>query len=248
MSKPQYKVGDIFQDAPFAPEMVVVPAGRFMMGTPEGHGYSNEYPQHEVRIAEDFAVGRFPVTFDEYDHYCDVNGHKKPDDEGWGRDRRPVINVSRDDAKEYIKWLSRAVGSDNDGPYSLLSEAQWEYACRAGTKTRYSFGDTITKEQAQFSEGGRVSAKHTVPVGEFQPNDFGLYDMHGNVWEWCEDCWHDDYKNAPLDGSAWLEANNGDCKKRVLRGGSAGTRFALRGRSTARLRGYYDHYHVTRTL
>jgi formylglycine-generating enzyme required for sulfatase activity len=124
-----------------------------------------------------------------------------------------VINVSWEDAQAYVGWLSQRTGKT----YRLLSEAEWEYACRAGTTTRYAFGDSITKQQAQFSERGLGDAKRTVEVGTFAPNAWGLYDMHGNVWEWCADNWHPDYKTAPQDGSIWA---GGDQSLRILRGGS----------------------------
>jgi formylglycine-generating enzyme required for sulfatase activity len=121
--------------------------------------------------------------------------------------------VSWDDVKQYVFWLSRKTGK----VYRLLSEAEWEYAARAGTTTRYTFGDTISTNQAQFSEGSWGSAGKTVEVGSFAANRFGLHDMHGNVWEWVEDSWHDSYEGAPLDGSVWP---GGDVSLRVLRGGS----------------------------
>jgi formylglycine-generating enzyme required for sulfatase activity len=237
--------GESFRDADFAPEMVVVPAGRFMMGSPEsevGHRDS-EGPQHEVAIPKPFAVGKYPVTFDEWDAYVaqagggglfGIGGNKprRPDDGGWGRGNRPVINVSWDDAQAYVKWLSGKTGKR----YRLLSEAEWEYAARAGTTTRYAFGDTISTSQAQFSEGSRGSAGKTVEVGSFEPNAWGLHDMHGNVWEWVEDCWNSSYTDKPdslkASGAAWT---TGNCVGRVLRGGSWGNfsqylRSAVRGR------------------
>ncbi len=206
----------VFQDAPFAPELVVIPSGKFNMGSSDGKGRDNECPQHEVTIDYRLAVGRFAVTFEEWDFY--VSRHKdayKPKDEGWGRERRPVINVSWDNAQDYLTWLSETTGEH----YRLLSEAEWEYACRAGTDTEYSFGDSISRKQAQYSDNGYGSANKTVPVGSFEPNQFGLYDMHGNVREWCEDYWHRTYKGAPVDGSAWI-GDSDDKRYNVLRGGS----------------------------
>ena len=124
-----------------------------------------------------------------------------------------MIDVSWDDAKEYVGWLSRKTGKS----YRLLSEAEWEYAARAGTTTQYAFGDTIRKSQAQYSEGSLSSAGRTVEVGSFPANRFGLHDMHGNVWEWVEDAWHSSYQGAPADGSVW---QGGDVSLRVLRGGA----------------------------
>jgi formylglycine-generating enzyme required for sulfatase activity len=208
----------VFRDCPdVCPEMVVVPAGSFTMGSPPGENsrYSDESPQHEVRIARSFAVGRFEVTFAEWEACVAAGGCRhRPNDQGWGRSRRPVIDVSWDDiTKEYLPWLSRRTGK----AYRLLTEAEWEYAARAGTTTRYHFGDNISKNRAQYLDGSRGSASRTVPVGTFQPNVFGLYDMHGNVGEWVQDCWNDYYYDAPSDGSAWT---TGDCGRRVLRGGS----------------------------
>ncbi len=209
------KTGDTFKECADCPEMVVVPAGDFTMGSNEGA--SDEKPPHKVTIAKAFAVGKFEVTFAEWAACVSGGGYssnKAPGDEGWGRDTRPVINVSWNEAKEYAAWLTTKTGAT----YRLLSEAEWEYAARAGTKTRYAFGDTITKSQAQFSEGAWGSAGKTVEVGSFKPNAFGLYDMHGNVWEWVEDCYADNYNGAPTDGTP--RKTIGDCVSRVLRGGS----------------------------
>lgn len=193
---------ETFRDCPDCPEMVVVPAGQFMMGSPDNDlaHMTSERPQHKVTIAEPFAVGKFEVTFAEWDA-CVLNGGcsgYRPSDEGWGRGRRPVIHVSWSDAQEYVAWLSKKSGKT----YRLLSEAEWEYAARAGTTTRYAFGNSITTQEAQFS------ARKTAEVGSFKPNAFGLYDMHGNVMEWVEDCTHiASYDGAPADGAAWT----GDC-------------------------------------
>ena len=148
---------------------------------------------------------------------CD--GHR-PGDRGWGRGQRPVIHVSWKDARSYVGWLSRKTGKQ----YRLLSEAEWEYSARAGTTGPFHFGSTISTDQANYDGrytygSGRVGVyrRKTVPVGSFPANGFGLHDMHGNVWEWVEDCWHDSYSGAPSDGSAWT--TGGECSKRVLRGG-----------------------------
>jgi formylglycine-generating enzyme required for sulfatase activity len=218
-------VGAVFQDAPFAPEMVAVPAGAFMMGSPEDEEKRSlkEGPRHKVVISRPFAVGRFPVTFDEWDFAAGGGAcrRRKPSDYGWGRGRRPVIDVSWKDAQNYIEWLNKKVGK----AYRLLSEAEWEYACRAGTTTPFSFGGTISTEQANYDGNyvygsGRKGAyrEQTLPVGSFSANAFGLHDMHGNVSEWCADVWHDSYEGAPADGSAWM--HGGDLKAHVVRGGS----------------------------
>ncbi|MEM7778059.1 MAG: SUMF1/EgtB/PvdO family nonheme iron enzyme, partial [Pseudomonadota bacterium] len=145
-------IGAIFQDAPFAPEMIVVPPGRYLRGSPDGEGDEHERPQREVTIDYRFAVGRFPVTFEEWDFAVEAGGvEHKPEDSGWGRGRRPVMNVSWDDIVDgYLPWLNERLGLPNGSGYRLLTESEWEYCCRASTETAYSFGDTITKEQAQF--------------------------------------------------------------------------------------------------
>jgi formylglycine-generating enzyme required for sulfatase activity len=204
-----------FRDCPECPEMVPVPAGSFTMGSPDSEPERsvNEGPQHGVTIAKPFAVGKFAVTFAEWDA-CVAGGGcggYKPKDEGWGRGDRPVINVSWNDAKAYVAWLSRKTGK----AYRLLSEAEREYVTRAGTETPYWWGSTITPEQASYAAG--ESRQKTVPVKSFKPNPWGLYQVHGNVYEWVEDCWNDGYNGAPSNGSAWTA---GDCTYRVLRGGS----------------------------
>ncbi len=208
----------IFKEAPYAPEMVVIPGGTFTMGSPrdEKSRDEDEGPQHEVTVPR-FAMGRHPVTFEEYDAFCAKSGGpRKPDDEGWDRGRRPVINVSAQDAEAYTRWLADRTG----GLYRLPSEAEWEYACRAGTKTRHWFGDDDRqlKDHAWF---GKNAGGKTQPVGaEGHANPWGLSDMHGNVLEWVQDCWHGNYNEAPTDGSAWMATNGGDCSRSVLRGGS----------------------------
>ena len=196
--------------------MVVLPSGEFMMGSPPPERAKSEGPQRRVTIACPFAVGKYEVTFAEWDAWVEDRAcNHRAGDEGWGRGRRPVINVSWHDAKEYVGWLSRKTGMT----YRLLSEAEWEYAARAGTTTPYAFGDTIDKSQAHFAVGrlwGSVGM--TVEVGSFLPNKFGLYDMHGNAWELVEDNMHINYEGSPpTDGSVW---EGGDRGVRVMRGGS----------------------------
>ncbi|RMD67692.1 MAG: formylglycine-generating enzyme family protein [Gammaproteobacteria bacterium] len=196
--------------------MVVIPSGKFPMGSPpdEEGRYDDEGPQHEVTIARSFAMGKYEVTFEEYDRFCEATGRGKPDDEGKGRGNYPVINVSWKDAKAYAKWLSEQTGKT----YRLPSEAEWEYAARAGTTTRYWWGDEVGKGHANCNGcGSQWDNKWTAPVGSFPPNPWGLYDTAGNVWEWVEDCWHGSYAGAPLDGSAWVSRS---CSRRVVRGGS----------------------------
>ncbi|MBX9893979.1 MAG: SUMF1/EgtB/PvdO family nonheme iron enzyme [Nitrosomonas sp.] len=200
---------------PFEPEMVRIPAGKFLMGSKDGE--LNEQPVHEVIIGYAFEIGKYAVTFDEYDAFVRATGCVLPNDCGWGRGKRPVINVSWHDAQGYVKWLSDKTSKR----YRLSSEAEWEYAAKAGLQTRYWWGDDIGKNNANCKDcGNQWDGKQTVPVGSFKSNAFGLYDTAGNVWEWTQDCWHHNYTNAPTDGSAWLEKDDGDCKGRVVRGGS----------------------------
>ena len=205
-----------FSDAPWCPEMVVIPAGEFLMGSPEKEKgrWNDEGPQHKVTIGSRFALGRYPVTFDEYDHFCAASKGEQPKDQGWGRGKRPVINVSWRDAAAYCEWLAKETGQ----PYRLPSEAEWEYACRAGTTTRYAWGYAITPKNANYTDS---KPGKTTEVGAYPPNHWGLYDLHGNVWEWVEDVWHVNYKGAPVDGSAWTKGEGKESSRgRVLRGGS----------------------------
>ncbi len=211
--------GRVFRDCEGCPEMVVVSAGSFTMGSP-WHNIGR--PQHLVTIREPFAVGKYEVTFSEWDACVSAGGcGHRPGDESWGRGRRPVMNVSWKDARSYVRWLSRKTGKR----YRLLSEAEWEYAARAGTTGPFHTGSEISTDWANYNGniiagGGRkgLNRQQTVPVGSFPANGFGLHDMHGNVWEWVEDCQHSNYAGAPSDGSAWVAG--GYCGDRVLRGGS----------------------------
>jgi formylglycine-generating enzyme required for sulfatase activity len=196
------------------PTMIVVPGGRFMMGSPEKEmGRSNdEGPQHEVTIAMSFAVSRTEVTFAQWDACVAAAACTKASDSTWGRDDRPVINVSWDDAKQYVAWLSGITRRD----YRLLTEAEWEYAARAGNSARFTFGEA-EEQLDQYAWYRQNSDGKTQPVAKKKANAFGLHDMYGNVYEWVEDPWHDNYNGAPTDGSAWLQ---GDNSRRVVRGGS----------------------------
>lgn len=208
---PTARTGDItrhpLQDSSQGPEMVAIPAGNFLMGSTNGEGSKREKPQHPVTIAQPFLMGRYAVTVDEYRQFCDATG---ADADNAGKSaEHPAVNVSWNDATAYCKWLSEETGKH----YTLPSEAQWEYACRAGSTTACAFGDNLQESEANFSQksGG------TVAVNRYQPNTFGLFQMHGNVWEWCEDTWHSNYKKVPTDGSAWIDSGS---EARVLRGGS----------------------------
>ncbi|MFM9886951.1 MAG: SUMF1/EgtB/PvdO family nonheme iron enzyme [Burkholderiales bacterium] len=209
--------GTVFRDCEGCPEMVVIPPGRFLMGSPASEeGRSNdEGPQHEVAIPRAIAVAKFEVTFAEWEACVAAGGcQHRPEDSGWGKANRPVINVSWNDAKEYVKWLS----SKTSKAYRLLSEAEWEYAARAGSATPYPWGIHAGQNRANFYRSeSQWSDKQTAPAGSFAPNKFGLHDMIGNVWEWTEDCRNGSYDGAPNDGSAWT---SGNCGIRVLRGGS----------------------------
>ena len=210
--------GEVFRDCADCPEMVVVPAGSYMMGSPpdEPGRWDDEGPRHRVTIGRSFAVGRYEVTFDEWDACRRAGGcSHHPGDEGWGRGNRPAIHVSWKDAQEYVGWLSEKTGRT----YRLLSESEWEYAARAETDSPYYWGAEAGEGRANCGRcGGRGGGARTAPAGSFPPNGFGLFDMSGNVWEWVEDCAHRDYTGAPSDGSAWLKP--GDCRLRVLRGGA----------------------------
>ena len=260
----------VFRDCPACPEMVVVPAGSFMMGSPasEEGRLDDEGPQHRVTIGSSFAVGVHEVTFSEWNACVSAGGcgGYDPDDDGRGRGHRPVIHVSWEDAQGYVQWLSGETGER----YRLLTEAEWEYVARAGTQTARYWGETESgqcrygngadldlesKYRERLQEGFvwvRCSDEHaeTAPAGWYQPNAFGLHDVLGNVWEWTEDCWNEDYSGAPSDGGAWL---SGDCSMRVLRGGSwvnqpMVLRSAYRGRYPAGDRENNYGFRVARTM
>jgi formylglycine-generating enzyme required for sulfatase activity len=215
---------------------VVVPAGTFEMGS----GADMESPIHRVTIAKPFAIGRYEVTFRQWDLCVAAGGCKySPSDQNWGRGDRPVIDLSWLDAKEFVKWLSEKTGQS----YRLPSEAEWEYAARAGSSTPYWWGREIGTRQANCREcgGGGGGVEQTSPVGSFKPNAFGLFDTAGNAAEWVEDCWNDNYRNAPRDGSAWT---TGQCQLRGLRGGSFDSQ-AKYVRSQARFRYDFDVRYYT---
>jgi formylglycine-generating enzyme required for sulfatase activity len=235
--------GTSFRDCPDCPVMVVVPAGGFAMGSPENEPErtADEGPQHRVTFTRRFAVAKYPTTRAEFARFASDSGYlPRPgclivsggnwiDDPkaGWRdpgfaqSDSDPVVCTNWDDARAYAEWLGRRTGHE----YRLLTEAQWEYAARGGTRSAYPWGPEASHERANYGSdqccapalGGRDRWVYTSPAGSFAPNAFGLYDMLGNAWEWTADCWHADYSGAPSDGSAWLA---GSCGDRVLRGGS----------------------------
>ena len=259
--------GRVFRDCEGCPKMVVVPAGSFMMGSPsheEGRD-GDEGPVHRITIPAPFAVGKHEVTFDEWDACVAAGGcgGYRPGDEDWGRGRRPAFNVSWNDAKAYVNWLSRETGK----PYRLLSEAEWEYAARGGTQASRYWGDEVSAQctyangydqtahsEVFFSKTAapcRDGSVFTSYAGKYGENGFGLADMLGNVREWVEDCWHDSYRGVPPGVSPWL--SGGDCERRVLRGGSWSgearyLRSANRNKNAAGDRSYNSGFRVTRTL
>ncbi len=252
---PRIPVGEVFRDCPHCPEMVAVPAGRFEMGSPsseEGRD-GDEGPVHRVAIPSPFAIGVHEVTRGEFARFISATGRSTGDscwiyeDGGWversGRnwrspgfsqgDSHPAVCVSWDDAQAYAAWLSRETGES----YRLPSEAEWEYAARAGTRTARYWGESASG-QCGYANGADAAVKRrdsdwpwavaecsdgyarTAPAGSFEPNAFGLHDVLGNAWEWVEDCWHGNYDDAPSNGDAWLGGHGGECSRRVLRGGS----------------------------
>jgi formylglycine-generating enzyme required for sulfatase activity len=253
---------------------VDIPAGHFFMGSckfapgqaassaacPSGAGtdpeaYADETPQHRVAVGS-FQIGRTEVTLGQFRRFMEESGNaqlldaefRKAND-GQG-DATPVVHVSWHDAQAFIKWLNRGKPTSDAGRYRLPSEAEWEYAARGGTTTRYYFGDAIEKRLGLFAWYDKNAGNRQRVVGGKKPNAFGLHDMLGNVWEWTADCWNESYQGAPADGSAWQQ---GDCERRVVRGGSwfdvpiylrASARFGDR----AGRRINYTGFRVVRTL
>jgi formylglycine-generating enzyme required for sulfatase activity len=228
-------IGRVLRDCPDCPELVVVPAGATRLAS-----------GRDVTIAAPFAVGKFEVTFAEWDA-CVVGGGctHRPADRGWGRGRQPVMNVNWDDAQRYVAWLSRTTGKT----YRLLSKAEWEYAAQAGSGREQAAQARANQANCDGC-GSRWDNKQTAPVGSFAANAFGLHDMLGNVWEWTADCWNESHSGAASDGSARM---TGECSRRVLRGGSWSghpryTRSAIRGGDTADVRLVLNGFRVARTL
>ncbi len=204
---------DALGDGTFGPAMVVIPKGSFKMGSGKGALDTNETPRHTVRIKR-FSISKHEVTFEDYKKFVRATGREMPDHKDWGMGRRPVINVSWKDAVAYTKWLSAKTGR----VYRLPTEAEWEYAARAGTYTQYPWGNSVGKNRANcFDCASRWDSLQTAPVGSFKPNPLGLHDMNGNVMEWTQDCYHKTYRGAPRNGAAWI---SGSCSTRVVRGGS----------------------------
>ena len=234
-------IGESFRDCAECPEVVVIPTGRFKMGSPSSETGRDldEGPQREVSVLRSLAVGKFEVTFAEWDACVAASGcSRRPSDGGWGRGSQPVMNISWGDAQEYVRWLSLRTGRG----YRLLTEAEWEYAARAGTTTPYSFGFLVGPSQANYSGGG---LGRTQAVGSYPANAWGLHDMHGNVWEWVQDAYFAGYAGAPSDASQAVEsAHYPRYSARILRGGSwdSGPQYL---RSALRLRSSWEGAHDT---
>ena len=258
--------GKEFRDCETCPVMVRVAAGEYTMGSPvaERNRDDDEGPAHEVTIGRDIAVGKFETTWSEWqacgdDGVCQAPfGHSMPEGSGWGKGQRPVINVSWDDVQLYLSWISEKTGQT----YRLPTEAEWEYAARAGTQTRYRYGDeaeTICRVgngadlATNFNNPNKCydgTGRKTAVVGSYEANAFGVFDTIGNVWEWTEDCWNSDYNNAPTGGEARL---TGDCTQRTIRGGSWGSyphmlRFATRQGLQRSYRGHEVGFRVVRVV
>ena len=224
--------------------MVVVPSGEFQMGSRDS---LYEQPVHRVVIANPFAIGRREVTFAEWDLCVASGGCKyRPSDRGWGRGDRPVIDVSWSDAKTFLSWLSQKTGK----AYRLPTEAEWEYAARAGTESPYWWGRAPVKGNANCEDCGDAPTRMTMPAHSFRPNGFGLFNVAGNAAEWVEDCWNDSYAGAPANGAAWT---TGQCEQRGLRGGSFASkatfiRPSARFRYDRDVRYYANGFRVARDL
>lgn len=241
-----------FRDCPECPEMVVVPAGRFVMGSPldESGRFDSEGPQHSVQVPS-FALAKDDVTVGEFAEFVRQTGYEIgecdwPQSATWQSPgfvpKDPVVCVSWNDAQAYVGWLNSKVRKTSaakaEGPYRLPSEAEWEYAARAGTTTARWWGEPVGSGQANCNGCGSAWDNRQIsPAGSFAANPFGLYDMLGNVWQWTDDCWNESYQGAPADGRPWT---GGDCSKRVLRGGSW-SNFPKFIRSAARNRDDADH-------
>ena len=242
----EIKMGKIFKDCTVCPEMVKIPSGSFLMGS--GKVEQNELPIHKVTIPNPLAVSRFEITFDQWDA-CHSGGgcSRNIDDRNWGRGTRPVINVLYSDINEYIDWISNKTNQI----YRLPTEAEWEYAARAGTTTEYWWGDKMRNGYANCrGYGTKWSGSMSAPVGSFKPNPWGLYDIHGNLFEYVEDCWINDYKSFPDDTLPQIISN---CHSRVIKGGAwyylpRASRSAYRARNDTRIFSYLIGFRVFREL
>ena len=245
------KPGSTFREcARDCPEMIVVPAGKFMMGSPEAEAgrYADETPLHPVTIRKTFAVSKYAVTFADWDACVSVGGCSHANDSKFGRTTRPVINITWEEAKQYVAWFALMTGK----PYRLLTEAEWEYAARAGTTTAYFWGDEIGVNNANCNGGcgSQWDGKGTAPVGSFKANAFGLHEMLGNVWQWVEDCYTNHFVGAPTDEQAWMTE---ECSLRVRRGGGWNynpriLRAANRGADSPLNRSAFVGFRIARTL
>ena len=241
-----YSPGTVFQDCDYCPELVVVPNGIYVMGL--GGTTEAENPRHRVTIRKPFAIGRYEVSFNEWEA-CMTDGgcDHDPDDHKWGRGTRPVINVKFGQVEKYLNWLSEATGQT----YRLPSESEWEYAHRGGTTTTYPWGNELGINLANCKDCKSMwSAKGTAPVGSFEANAYGLFDTVGNAFEWTADCWNPNHENAPADGSA---RTDGDCKQRVMRGGSfyyfsKVARSSYRAKNRKEVNSYWLGFRVVREL
>ena len=249
------KPGIVFKDCDHCPELVVVPSGIFIMGLKGKRKV--EKPAHRVNITKPFAIGRFEVTFDEWEACIDDGGCKHtPDDHNWGRANRPVINITWGQARNYAKWLSRNTGQR----YRLPSETEWEYAARGGTTTQFWWGDDVgignancrdcASQECCSAKAYSCCSHGTVPVGSFKPNPFGVHDTAGNAFEWVEDCWTKDYRGAPDDSSA---VTSGKCSSRVIRGGSfyyfnTVAKSAYRAKNRPAVKSYWLGFRVVREI
>lgn len=236
----------VFKDCDVCPEMAVIPAGSYLMGSNGRH--KNERPAHEVTIAKSFALGVYEVTFDEWQACFDDGGCERvPDDHKWGRGRRPVMNITWYETQPFVEWLSKKTGHT----YRLPSEAEWEYAARGGTTTEFWWGQEVGENLANCRDcQSQWSKKGSAPVGSFAANPFGLYDVHGNEWEWMNDCWFPTHAGAPVDGATRFEE---DCQYRTMRSGSwyyfsKNIRSAWRFRNDARVKSYGIGMRVLREM
>jgi formylglycine-generating enzyme required for sulfatase activity len=210
--KPAAVAAGEVKDCAACPVLVSLPHGTFTMGSNSGD--PSEKPAHHVTIAKPFAIGKYEVTVEQWDACVEAGGCQKNNGDSGRPKNSPVRDVSWDDAQQYVKWLSKTTGK----AYRLPTEAEWEYAARAGTSTRYWWGEQMRAGMANCKDCGQPWQKDApVNVGSFAPNPWGLHDVNGSVWEWVADCWHTSYKGAPADGRAWDEPN---CRTRVIRGGS----------------------------